>query len=187
MNISRLIFTNCVLKISVAEPKLFIFGSGSDFDYNFGSFLHTSILKTDCRKCLLKFIFGSGSRFQNNLGSTGSGPATLTKNVGAESRSQIWLLDFKSPHPATNARLRNTGYPHVGCRLFCRTKPFWISSGSDSPLKFFRSLPGSLRSFIYVFNNPKSMFLSWALIYNPNFDFLQPFEAYKELLAGGES
>ena len=26
------------------------------------------------------------------------------------------------------------------------------------------------------------MFLSWALIYNPNFDFLQPFEAYKELL-----
>ena len=97
----------------------------------------------------------------------------------------FWILKVRIR--PKNARLRTTGYPHVGCRLFCRTKPFWISSGSDSPLKFFRSLPGSLRSFIYVFNNPKSMFLSWALIYNPNFDFLQPFEAYKELLAGGES
>ena len=26
-----------MIKISVAEPKLFIFGSGSDFDHNFGS------------------------------------------------------------------------------------------------------------------------------------------------------
>ena len=36
------------------------------------TFLYSSILQTDCRKCLLKFIFGS--RSQNNFG---SGSATL--------------------------------------------------------------------------------------------------------------
>ena len=92
---------------SVAEPKLFIFGSGSDFVHNFGSgsssgsssrYSHLKLFYNSStvpiiliehppnwlHKILFKFIFGSGSRSPNKFGSTGSGSATLHLYVPVE-------------------------------------------------------------------------------------------------------